>query len=307
VKTTIYCPDIECDSCVKVLKKTFDGMQGINNLNIKKEHLDVEYEEAMIKPESIVQMIKEKGYRAALQPFTRKTFKERSRDFFANKHKYELEHRMIIFTAITFVLLMIIEYFTYFLLFRDDPVFLTKYGVWFLYATISTVFLSAAVWHINAYKANVTHMVGMMIGMTFGMQTGLLIGSIIGATNGMFIGSIVGMLFGVFVGWMNGKCCGVMGVMEGTMAGIMGGTMGAMISVMMLSDNLLLFMPVFIIVNIFVLLGLSYMLYEEVVENNENVKKIPADFAAFFSYCFVVLFLLGLIIIYGYKSAFVAL
>ena len=66
-------------------------------------------------------------------------------------------------------------------------------------------------------------------------------------------------------------------------------------------------MPVFIIVNIFVLLGLSYMLYEEVVENNENVKKIPADFAAFFSYCFVVLFLLGLIIIYGYKSAFVAL
>ena len=49
------------------------------------------------------------------------------------------------------------------------------------------------------------------------------------------------------------------------------------------------------------------MLYEEVVENNENVKKIPADFAAFFSYCFVVLFLLGLIIIYGYKSAFVAL
>ncbi|MBI5393322.1 hypothetical protein HZA96_05625 [Candidatus Woesearchaeota archaeon] len=307
MKTTIYCPDIECDSCVKILNKTFNGMQGINNLSIKKDHLEVEYEEAMIKPQTMMQMIKEKGYRAALEPFARKTFKERSRDFFANKHKYELEHRMITFTAITFVLLMIIEYFVYYFLFRSDPTFLAKYGIWFLYATISTVFLAAAVWHINAYKANVTHMVGMMIGMTFGMQTGLLIGPIIGATNGMFMGSIVGMLLGIFVGWMNGKCCGVMGVMEGTMAGIMGGTMGAMTSVMMLSDNLLLFMPIFIIANIIVLLGLSYMLYEEVVESNQNVQRVPADFATFFSYCFVVLFLLGLIIIYGYKSALVGL
>ncbi len=306
MKTTIYIPDITCESCVKILNKAFAGLQGISAFTVKKDSVELEYEESLIRINSILQVIKEKGYRASLQPFPRKSFKERTRDFLANKQKYELEHKMVQYTAITFFLLIAIEFMSYLLLFNNQANFLSKYGIWFLYATISIVFLGAAVWHINAYKANITHMVGMMIGMTFGMQTGLMLGAIIGATNGMFIGSLVGMLAGVLIGIINGKCCGVMGVMEGTMAGIMGGTMGAMLSIMMLADHLMIFMPIYLLLNIIVLLGLSYMLYEEVVEDNDAIKKVPADFTTFFSACFIALFIMGLIMIYGPKSALVA-
>ena len=88
------------------------------------------------------------------------------------------------------------------------------------------------------------------------------------------------------------------------MAGLMGGTMGPMIALMMKYDHLLLFMPFFMLVNIFILWGLSYMLYEEVIEDNPSVERKPAGFLVFFLSCLLVSLILGLLIVYGYKSSF---
>ena len=147
----------------------------------------------------------------------------------------------------------------------------------------------------------------MMIGMTFGMQTGFLIGTILGATNGMFVGSLAGMLSGVLVGWYNGKCCGIMGAMEGMMAGIMAGLMGAMTGVMLLVDHIFLFMPVFMALNLLVLIGFSYLLFEEMVEGNNTIEKQPAQFLTFFLFCFLALSILMAIMIFAPKSGITGL
>lgn len=234
------------------------------------------------------------------------TFKQRTKEFLENKEKYKIEHQMIEYTLLAFVLLILIEVVAFYGLFGNDSNFLVRYGWWFFYGTISVVSIGAAMWHLRAYRTEVTCMVGMMIGMTIGMQSGMMIGAVLGATNGMFTGALVGMLFASVVGWYTGRCCGIMGIMEGIMSGIMGGTMGAMIAVMMLGDNLLWFMPPYMILNLIVMLGLSYMLYEEVIEDNEKVEVKPMEFSGFFSYCFIAMFLLGLIMLYGPKSALVA-
>ncbi|MEK6867212.1 MAG: hypothetical protein AABX98_00170, partial [Nanoarchaeota archaeon] len=201
------------------------------------------------------------------------------------------------------ILLLFIQAALCFAFHKQEPLF-SVYGWWIFYLDLAIVTIGAAIWHFHAYRAQVTHMIGMMVGMTIGMVSGLMISTIVGATNGMFIGAMIGMLVGVTVGILNGKCCGVMGVMEGMMAGLMGGTMGPMIALMMKYDNILLFMPFFMLVNIVILWGLSYMLYEEVVEENPNIEKKPLAFVYFFLGCLIVSFILGFIIIYGYKSPF---
>ena len=96
--------------------------------------------------------------------------------------------------------------------------------------------------HLNCYRKTISCMNGMMIGMTMGMITGFMVGALIGATNGIFIGSTAGIIVGMALGGDIGRCCGIMGAMEGIMAGLMAGIMGAMTSIMMLRDNLILFL-----------------------------------------------------------------
>ncbi|MEM4397002.1 MAG: hypothetical protein QW757_00070, partial [Candidatus Woesearchaeota archaeon] len=55
-----------------------------------------------------IKKIKELGYRASLEPFERKTFSERLRDFIENKHKYFLEYRLMrYFIGLFFVLIFV--------------------------------------------------------------------------------------------------------------------------------------------------------------------------------------------------------
>jgi len=301
MKVKIYVPEIECESCVKLIERKFKAVQGIESLKVHDDSADITYDESLVKPEVLVQTIKDLGFRADVRPFERKTIKERLKDLKANKTKYELELKGISYAFATFLLLVLLQVTAYFAFLKNIPNFISVYGWWILYLDISVVALTAALWHFSSYKAKITCMVGMMVGMTFGMQTGMMLGAVIGATNGFFTGALVGMILGVAVGAFAGKCCGVMGIMEGMMAGVMGGTMGAMISVMMLFDHILLFMPVFILINIIILFGLSYMLFEEVVENKE-VKKVKIDFATFASVCVIVTGVLFAIILYAPKS-----
>ena len=109
-------------------------------------------------------------------------------------------------------------------------------------------------------------------------------------------------MIGIIAGVYNGKCCGIMGIMEGMMAGIMGGVMGSMIGVMFRVDYINIFMPFFMLANIMVMFGLSYMLFEEIVEDNINVRKKSLNFSKFFSYFLIINLILILIMVYGPKT-----
>lgn len=302
MKTKIYVPDIECDSCVKIISKKFKNVEGIKDFKISEDSVVVEHTDPV---EKVIKTIEGAGFRASLEPFERKTFKERIKDFKENSEKYKLEKTGIKYAIYTFFLLVAFEILAYFTFLNKIPNFLEIYGWWFAYLTISTVALGVGVWHFYSYNARITCMVGMMVGMTFGMQTGMMIGAIIGATNGFFVGATTGMILGSLIGILTGKCCGVMGVMEGMMAGLMGGTMGPMITLMMFFDHLLIFMPIYMLINVIILLGSSYMLFEEVVESKNNIKTRKIDFLTYSMTTVIITLLLAAIILYAPKSAYI--
>src|SRR3989344_6388160 len=178
MKKTIYCPDITCESCVKVLTRTFDNVDGVKNFQIKKDHVLVDYNDKKIQPSALLEAIREKGYRAGFTPFSRKTFRERTRDFLSNKKKYEVEYSMLRYTFLSFFFLVLLEILGYYTFFKQNPGFLTQYGWWIFYTDVMVVSVAAAIWHFKSYRVEIPHMTGMMIGMTIGMTSGLMIGTI---------------------------------------------------------------------------------------------------------------------------------
>jgi len=297
MKLTAYCPDIECESCVCVIQEVVEKLP-IEDYSFGKDTVVIDYDDKKITPESILTAIRATGFRAGTSPFPRKIFAERMRDFFSNKKKYYQEYKILRYASLSLISVIIIQALMYFAI----PSSISEYAAWLFYIDVSAISLIAGIMHIKSYRYTVTHMIGMMIGMTFGMQTGMMIGTIIGATNGMFVGSMTGMLLGVMVGGYAGKCCGIMGIMEGMMAGVMGGAMGGMLGVMMSVDNIMWFMPFFTIINMLILKGLSYMLFEEAIENNNTVARVDISFMNFFFVALIAVTLLSLLIIYGPKT-----
>ncbi len=304
MKITLYVQDIECESCTRLIEKGMKTLQGINGYVFKKDSVEVDYDPSLLKEEAIIEAISSRGYAASKYPLTKTSFKRRLSDFLKNRQKYAVERQMLLISVLSFIVLLFSEAVLVLAFYKNTGVVLRNWQ-WFVYLDISVVSIAAAIWHLKAYKGAITSMTGMMLGMTLGMQTGFMIGAVIGATNGMFIGSTVGMMAGVVLGVIGGKDTGIMGALQGMMSGVMGGTMGAMLTVMLLSDNVLLFMPLFMLINVIIMWGMSYMVYEEVVED-KKVHIAPADFGMFFSYVFISTILLGIIMIYGPKSALVA-
>jgi copper chaperone CopZ len=299
-ETKIYVPDIECESCSKLISRKFKDNKEVHSVKVNEDSVDIKHDDAL-KPETMIKTIKSIGFRASLQPFDRKNLNERLRDFNENKKKYTIELASLRYSLYIFLILTLLESVAYFGFFRYFPGFVSNYVIWLFYINLSIATIGSAVWHYLAYKVRVTCMTGMMIGMTIGMQTGMMIGSVIGAVNGFFVGAMTGMILGVVAGALTGKCCGIMGILQGMMAGMMGGTMGPMISIMMFSDNLLLFMPFYIAINVFILWGFSYMVLEEMGEG-KNAEKKPIDFMTFASVCIIITFALVMIMLYGPKS-----
>jgi len=301
IKTKLYIPDIECDSCTRLLQKKFKDMEGIEDFTSEKDGIEFNHSHEL-KIESIIEAINELGFRASLRPFERKNFKERWRDFKEHRSKYSMMTRAVNYMFLSLLILLAIESIAYFGFLRFIPEFLLKYGPWILYLDISIATLGASLWYMYSYKTNVTCMTGMMIGMTVGMQVGMMIGIIFGAVNGFFIGSMVGMIIGTIAGAIAGANCGIMGSLQGMMAGVMGGTMGPMIGLMMFTDHIKVFMPFYMLFNILILAGFVYMYYEEVVENRKDVVKRHIDFATFASITVIVTAILFVIMAYGSKS-----
>lgn len=299
---TIYCPDIECESCEKLISKKLSKNDKIKKVEFSQDSIRVDGD---VNSKDIIKEIETLGFRASENPFSRKTLGERIRHFKENKHLYKIERKAFFMFFKSLGLILILELLAYLGFFIQTPNFISKYGIWLIYLALSVASISTALWHFYSYKTNISCMMGMMIGMTVGMQTGMLIGAIIGATNGFFIGALVGMLVSVAVGIISGQCCGVMGVLEGMMAGVMGGTMGPMITVMMFSDGLNVFMPFYVIINILIMLGMIYMFFEESVEGKAaKIRKISPQI--FYGLLIIITAVLIAIMTYGPKSPLLA-
>ncbi|MDO8553384.1 MAG: hypothetical protein Q7S22_01140 [Candidatus Micrarchaeota archaeon] len=170
-------------------------------------------------------------------------------------------------------------------------------------AILTTVATLFSYNHIRCHRKSMLCMNGMMVGMTIGMMIGFMVGAIIGATNGMFLGSIAGMAVGIGLGLNTGRYSGIMGAMEGVMAGFMSGIMGAMTSIMMLRDNLVLFLYILFGIAIFLIGGLSYMLHRE--EGSAQKTEMQTNFLNFIAMCVLFSMILMAIMIYGPRGILV--
>ncbi len=207
----------------------------------------------------------------------------------ATKRKYLFEWKLLNQIIVTFILLVSLE--AIFLFYRNDHI-VSKEFLLDIYLTLSVVLIAGAVWHLKSYGTDLeSPHLGMMTGMTLGMQTGMMVGMILGATDGFFVGALIAMVVAVALGALGGTCSGVAGILEGLMAGSMGGIMGAMAGTMLL-DDLLWFMPPFMILNFIIMFGLVYMVYKEVTEKKGILHKSPPRFSRFFLFNVVALTLL---------------
>lgn len=223
----------------------------------------------------------------------------------SKNNNFKIEKKAIFIIILTFIISSIIEIGIHFLFLKSSGIMI-DYALWFLYLNISIAFLIGCTWHFITYKVKINCMTGMMIGMSLGMQAGMLIGGIVGITNGFFIGSMAGTLIGVGIGvWSGLHSKTTMGVLQGMMSGIMGGTMGSMITVMMFTDHIKAFMPVYMLINVAILVGMSYMFYEEAIkDNHEEYKLVHVKISTIISVTVIVTFLLNGVILFLPKSIF---
>ncbi|MGV8172397.1 MAG: hypothetical protein ACP5OA_06925 [Candidatus Woesearchaeota archaeon] len=217
------------------------------------------------------------------------------------KLKFKESKKLLKYVTLNFVIILLLDLVAYFLVLNQIPNFIGKYGWWILYLDISVVTLAGALWYYVSYKGYVSCMASMMIGMTLGMQTGMMLGAVFGAVNGYFIGAMIGMLLGTFVGLVTGRAS-IMGALQGMMSGLMGGTMGAMITVMMFTDNVLWFMPFYMLINVAILIGFVYMYHDEVIKDNKDVVKKDISFGTLMLWCIISTIVLSSILIYAHKS-----
>lgn len=230
-----------------------------------------------------------------------------ARDRKSNSKKMQTEKQMVKVGAIAFIIIAAAMYVLYLGYFRLIPNFGAKYGLYMLYTAISVTVIGVGIWHIKSYRHAFDCSMGMMVGMTVGMMVGFLLGAIIGATNGMFMGSVYGMFTGMFSGAWCARNCGIMSIMEGLMAGLMGGIMGAMTTVMMINDNLAIFMPILIGSITIILAGMTVMIFRESEEHQGKIP--PKDSHEIFLYVlalFVLAMFTTFLMVYGPKSALLA-
>lgn len=263
---TIYIAGMTCHSCEKLVAKAVESVGGkVHSIDARAGVATVDCPSGAT--EKLKSAIADAGYELldkdrkvyAPEPF------ERELRIFINKlldgeRELHAERKLLALSFGSMVLLLACGFMFYLFVLRALPDIGARIP-FLLYGTLSAVAITASIAHYYSHRRSFTCMEGMMVGMTIGMMAGFLFGAVVGATNGMFAGSVFGMAVGMLTGAYCGKCCGIMGVMEGMMAGLMGGTMGAMLSVMMISDNLLLFMPLFVASCLAILAGLTYMIY----------------------------------------------
>ena len=301
---------MHCESCERIISRTVEKHEGAKaiSFDLRANTMKIECADAQLP--KIKEELLSKGYQLLLPGEEAKQGYEAgsfSRIFsflsslLTGSNGFAHENAMLFYSALTLVAILMLQSFLYIFAFRNIPNFLNIYGTLLFLAAISIVAVMFSFFHVRAFKERTSCMVGMMMGMSIGMMGGFLIGAFAGATSGMFVGSLAGMAFGMFLGFEAGRCCGVMGGMEGLMGGLMAGTMGAMLSVMMLSDHLMLFLFILTGIAITILAGLSYLAYKEF----GNLQKMPISALQFAAYCIAIDLLVSAILVFAPKSGLV--
>lgn len=280
---TINIAGMTCSSCERLISRAVESEGGkVHSISATSGKAVVDYPDGAL--ERIKTVIAASGYSVldsdgkavAVEPFEAeiKIFLKKLVD---GEKELKTERNILKMSVLSILLLTAIGFFFYITFWRSLPGIGARIPFLF-YSGVSAVAITAAVAHYHSHRFQFTCMEGMMVGMTIGMTAGFLFGAVVGATNGMFVGSVFGMAVGMVAGAYCGKCCGIMGVMEGMMAGLMGGTMGAMLTVMMIADNLVLFMPLFVISCVAILAGLTYMIYNTAGKRSEAQLMSYSDF-----------------------------
>ena len=299
---------MSCGSCEKIVKKVAEE----NNATVialeisdssNKATLTIACEEE--KLEAIKQQLAEKGFSDKKGGEARgdpNRVKQYILALIANEPHVEIEAKLASYALGSLAALIILCGLGY-AYFLQGTANAPAYAPLLFLVIASSVLTMFSYHHMGCYKNFMSCTNGMMVGMTMGMISGFMIGALLGATNGMFVGSTVGLVFGVALGGNLGRYSGVMGAMEGIMAGLMAGIMGAMTSVMLIRDNLVVFLYILFAVCTFMLGGLSYMMYREA--GAAPKKEFSIKFSDFFSAsAFIILILVG-IMFHGPKGILV--
>ncbi len=260
---TLELNGMTCNSCEKIITRAIEKYSGrVKQIDAAKGYVEFEAQNNLFG--QIKTDLAKKGYSEKGQPGTRGN-PENIINYFKSialsENQTEAEAKLVNYAIGSLLMLAIISTAFYFL-FLQSITNGSRYIPLIALAVLTSVAATFSYIHMKLYR-EISCQNGMMVGMTIGMITGFLVGAIIGATSGMFMGSFIGLVAGIALGINIGKCCGIMGAMEGAMAGLMGGIMGAMTSVMLLNDNLILFLYILFIACSAILFGLSYMMYRE--------------------------------------------
>jgi cation transport ATPase len=311
---TLHFSGMHCDACEKTITRAL-GQIGVEvvSINHVTGEARIRFDEQKNTFAAIEKAVSDAGYEVRGAERSNKNsedpvvgfgarFTKAFKEFRSSASAFQLEKRILKESIGTLVVVFACMYLVYLVLFWNIEGFWSRYGFYMIFLSLAVVASAVAVRHLRAYRASVSCMSGMMIGMTIGMISSMLIGASVGATNGMFAGAVFSMAIGMGFGAWVGASCGVMGVMEGMMAGLMGGTMGPMISVMMISDHLKEFFPIFFVACFMILAGLMYMVQKE--NRSRNVTVRPYPFWTFSLITFGVVFLGSVIMVWGPRASF---
>ncbi len=254
-----------CDSCTKLIKMVAEQNEAVvTAVDFEKHSVTVACEPE--KLDKLKQELAEKGYPEKGKEGGTRGNPERVKKYIsaivAGEPHVAVETNLLNYAVGSMAVLTVLGGIAYVTILKDLAN-VSAYAPLLLLTIIGAVVTVYSYYHMKCYRKAISCMNGMMVGMTMGMITGFMVGALIGATNGIFIGSTAGIIVGMALGGNIGRCCGVMGAMEGIMAGLMAGIMGAMTSIMMLRDNLVLFLYILFGVCAFLLTGLSYLMYRE--------------------------------------------
>jgi len=144
--TKLYIPDIECDSCIRVISKKLK-QQDIPFIAYE-DSVDVAKED-VTKTKEIISKLQ---FRVSETPFERKTLSERFRDFKENPKKYLLEKKVFLYSFIIFIILIAIQSVAFYTVWNTSD-FFNHYAIWLLYLDISIAVIAAGIWHPHAKQA----------------------------------------------------------------------------------------------------------------------------------------------------------
>ncbi|MFH2105844.1 MAG: heavy-metal-associated domain-containing protein [Candidatus Micrarchaeota archaeon] len=299
-----------CGACETLITRVITQNEGqVANIDIKNGQVTLFCEDDKLG--LIKQNLSEKGFHEKNQEFMEEEQRGDHRrvvkyllNILGKKPQAEVESTLLEYVIGSASAILILGFAAY-LAFPAFINFALQYLPLLVLLFTGVLMLLFSYYHIRCYRKSLSCANGMMVGMTIGMMSGFLAGAIVGATNGMFIGSVVGMALGILPGFALGRYCGIMGAMEGIMAGIMAGTMGAMLSVMMVNDNLILFLYLLFGLCAVMLGGLSYMMHREA--GPAQLKEMNVKFSEFALLAVAVSLLVLEIMLYGPKNGIIYL